>query len=78
MGPLEIDDARLENNSNFAPAAVLFDADGGPWKNLSSRDCQLMTRIPVSLASFREANVLRKRLAMFCLPHRKAAVPRTD
>ncbi|MEO2046056.1 MAG: family 78 glycoside hydrolase catalytic domain [Pirellulales bacterium] len=58
MGPLEIYDARLEDSDAFAPAAVLFDAGAGPWKNLNPRDVALMTKIPFAFGSFREANVV--------------------
>ncbi len=75
MGPLEIYDARLEGQDSFAPAAVLFDAHDGPWKNLTPRDCRLMTRIPVALTSFREANIVNHEWRCYAFPTARLLYP---
>jgi len=75
MGPFEIYDARLEDGDAFGPVAVLFDAEGGPWKNLNPRDCALMTRIPFPLASFREANVVSRDWRCYAFPTARLLYP---
>jgi hypothetical protein len=75
MGPFEIYDARREDSNSFAPVAVLFDAESGPWKNLNPRDCALMTRIPFALASFREANVVNRDWQCYAFPTARLLYP---
>jgi len=75
MGPLEIYDARFEDRLTFSPAAVLFDADSAPWKNLNPRDCALMTRIPIAFDSFREASVVRRDWCCFAFPTARLLYP---
>lgn len=58
MGPYEIYDARKEGKLNFKSAMELFEANGGPWKDLNSRDCRLLSREPFSLKRFVGANVV--------------------
>lgn len=62
MGPYEIYDARLEGAGAFSPAAVVSSVDKGVWKDLSPRDCPLLTRKPVSMRSFVAANVIKRPL----------------
>jgi len=58
MEPAEYYDARLDKRPRFAKAAVLCEADSGPWLDLNPRDCALLTRHPVALRRFVEANVV--------------------
>ena len=59
MEPAEYYDARLEGKDRFTRAAVLFDADGGPWKGLNRRDVALMTKKPFSFKSFAGAKIVK-------------------
>jgi len=68
MEPAEYYDARLENAARFGKAAVLFDADRGPWKDLNRRDVALMTKQPFSFKSFAGANIVRSDGLNFCIP----------
>ena len=75
MGPYEIYDARLEDSEAFAPATVLFDAEGGPWKNLIPRDTALLTRIPVHFVSFRESTVVSSDWRCYAFPTARLLYP---
>src|SRR5690606_35702520 len=55
MAPMEIYDARLEGDLEFAKAAVLFDADRGPWEYLAPRETRLLTKQPFALKAFLDA-----------------------
>ncbi len=71
MEPQELYDARLEN-LNFSPAAELFPAEAGPWKNLNPRDVALLTKKPFSFQSFVNANVVEHRSDLnFCIPSQR-------
>ncbi len=59
MAPMEIYDARLEDNLEFAKAAVLFDADRGPWENLAPRETRLLTKQPFALKAFLDARIVK-------------------
>lgn len=62
-------DATLEDTGRFRPAAELFDADAGPWRNLHPRDVALMTLRPFEFKSFLGANIVRRPNDLyFCLP----------
>ncbi len=75
MGPYEIYDARLEDSDAFAPAAVLFDAEAGPWKNLNPRDTALLTHIPFPFVSFRQANVVSSEWRCYAFPTARLLYP---
>jgi alpha-L-rhamnosidase len=60
-------DARKETLLRFGKAAVLFDADGGPWKKLNPRDVALLTRQPVAFKSLKEANIVTAKGKNFCI-----------
>ncbi|MFA6240359.1 MAG: alpha-L-rhamnosidase C-terminal domain-containing protein [Candidatus Hydrogenedentales bacterium] len=75
MGPLEIYDARREDQLAFTPAAVLFEAANGPWKGLNERDCPLLTKKPFSFHAFREANVLNRDWKCFVFPTARLLYP---
>ncbi len=75
MGPFEIYDARLEGDASFAPAAVLYDAEGGPWKNLIPRDVALLSRIPFPFVAFREANVVSRDWRCYAFPTARLLYP---
>lgn len=76
MEPLEVYDARLEDDLAFAPAEVLCAADDGPWRDLHPRDVALLTRTPVALRSFLKANLLERPAGLhYCLPAARLAHP---
>jgi hypothetical protein len=60
MGPYEIYDARLEGKAPFSHAAVRYAALDGFWKDLTPRDCPLLTKTPFSLKRFVGANIVCK------------------
>ncbi len=69
MEPQEDYDARLEEALDFTPARVLFDADDGPWHDLTPRDVELLTREPTAFVAFHDANLVRPIDGLnFCLP----------
>ena len=69
MEPQEDYDARLEGVLDFAPARVLFDADEGPWQDLTPRDVKLLTQEPAAFAAFHDANLVRSPHDLnVCLP----------
>ena len=59
MEPQEDYDARREDARDFAPARVLFDANDGPWQDLTPRDVKLLTKEPTTFTAFREANLVQ-------------------
>jgi hypothetical protein len=76
MEPQELYDARLEDPLSFAPAAVLYPAGGGPWKDLHARDVALLNRKPIHFHTFRGATLIqRKKDLNFCLPAVRLAHP---
>jgi alpha-L-rhamnosidase len=58
MSAAEYYDARKEASLRFTKAAVLFDADKGPWKKLNPRDVALLTRQPMAFKSLKDAKVV--------------------
>lgn len=75
MEPAELYDARLEEPLQFAPAKVLFDADGGPWRDLNPRDVALLTRQPVAFKTFLGAKLVKCDGLNFCLPAARLVHP---
>jgi len=75
MEPVEYYDARREADLAFRPAAVLFPALGGPWKDLRPRDVALLTKQPVALRSYRGANLVRAAGIDFCMPAARLVNP---
>lgn len=67
MEPAELYNAQLPP-SRFSRAAVLFETQGGPWKDLRPRDVALMSRQPRPFRSFVGAKVVRADGWDFCLP----------
>jgi hypothetical protein len=61
MEPQEVYDARLEDDLDFQPAAVLYPYDGGPWKDLQPRASALLSREPTAPRAFVAANLLEPR-----------------
>ena len=68
MPPSEWYDARKESVLHFDEAAVLFECDQGPWKNLNPRDVALLTQIPLKPKSFLSASIVKKKEPGFCIP----------
>ncbi|MBW7866577.1 MAG: family 78 glycoside hydrolase catalytic domain [Candidatus Hydrogenedens sp.] len=68
MGPYEIYDARLVDTGDFAPAVVRHAALGGPWKELSPRDCPPLTRIPFAPKALEAGVVARPEGRTFVFP----------
>ena len=75
MEPAELYDARLAGNETFTRAAVLFDAQSGPWKDLHPRDSALLTRQPRPFRSFRGASIVRADAWNFCFPAVRLSEP---
>jgi hypothetical protein len=75
MEPCEWYDARLEDKLEFRRAAVLFEVNGGPWKDLNPRDVALLSRQPVAFKSFAGAKVVRAEGLNFCLPAARLVNP---
>ncbi len=75
MEACELYDARLEDSLSFKHAAVLYDADKGPWKDLSARDTALLTKEPVSFKTFLGAKAVRADGWDFCLPAARLVHP---
>lgn len=59
MEPGELYDARLAEKLSFQPAAVLFGANDGPWKDLNPRDVALLTKEPFTFKSLSAAKVVQ-------------------
>jgi len=68
FGPYEIHDARHEDSHTFEPATVLFAAHSGPWRDLNSRDCTLLTHEPIVLKRFLGASIVRADWLAFGFP----------
>lgn len=75
MEPCELYDARLAEGLAFKPAAVLFEAAKGPWKDLNPRDVALLTKQPFAFKSFLGAKVVKADGWSFCLPAARLANP---
>ena len=76
MEPQEFYDARLEDQLDYAPAEVLFPADGGPWQDLHPRDSALLTRKPLPPRAFMGANLVRPNQDLvFCVSAARLANP---
>jgi hypothetical protein len=75
MEPAELYDARLEGNLEFRKAAVLYDANQGPWKGLNPRDVALMTRQPFPFKSFVGAKAVKAVGLNYCLPAARLVNP---
>ena len=60
MDLYEIYDARQEGTGDFQPAVVRYAAVDGPWRNLTPRDCPLLTRTPFPVKAFKHAKVVQR------------------
>lgn len=74
MGPFEWYDARLGERLRFSKSAVLHKAGEGPWRNLSARDCPLLTREPEGFVCV-SANIVGSQAASFTIPVQQLAYP---
>ena len=68
MEPFEHYDARLESSSGFSKAKVLYDAEGGPWKDLNARDTALLTRQPFAFSNYLGAKAVSSAWLSFTFP----------
>jgi hypothetical protein len=75
MSPAELYDARLADRLSFKRAAVLFDADQGPWKDLNPRDVALLTKQPFAFKSLQAAKLVRADGWNFCVPAARLVNP---
>ena len=75
MEPCELYNARLADQLSFKPAAVLFEADQGPWKDLNQRDSALLTKQPFAFKSFAGAKVVKADGWNFCVPAARLVNP---
>ena len=75
MEPCELYDARLADQLSFKPAAVLFAADQGPWKELNPRDSALLTKQPFAFKLFAGAKVVKADGWNFCVPAARLVNP---
>ena len=74
LRPAEWYDARL-GSKNFVRAAVICDAEAGPWKDLRARDVALMAKQPRPFRSFLGAKVVQADGWNFCLPSVRLSSP---
>ena len=75
MEPCELFDARLADKLSFQPAAELFAADQGPWKDLNPRDSALLTKQPFAFKSFAGAKVVKADGWNYCVPATRLVNP---
>lgn len=75
MSPAELYDARRADELAFQPAAVLYDADAGPWKDLNPRDVALLSKQPRPFRSFVDAKVVKAEGWNFCVPAARLVNP---
>ncbi len=75
MEPCELYDARLAASLPFKGAAVLFNANKGPWKDLNPRDVALLTKQPFPFKSFAGAKLVKADGWNFCVPAARLVNP---
>lgn len=75
MEPVELYDARLAEALSFQPAAVLFNANDGPWKDLNPRDVALLTKEPFAFKSLSAAKVVKADGWNYCVPAARLVHP---
>lgn len=75
MEPAEYYDARVGEEVGFGPAAELFAAEDGPWKDLRARDVGLMTMEPRAARAYLGAKVVRAEGWNYCLPSVRLSNP---
>ena len=75
QGPYEYYDARLESKESFSKAAELFDADGGPWKDLTARSVKLLTKEPVNFKRFMGASIVNCQGENYSFPAARLLFP---
>ncbi len=75
MEPSEHYDARMENTIRYTKAVELFPVHEGPWSGLNPRDCALLTRQPVHIERFLQANVVNKNWCSFTFPVQRILHP---
>jgi hypothetical protein len=75
MEPMEVCDARLEDNLHYRRAAVLFPTGGGPWKDLRPRETALLTKQPVAFRRFLGARVVKADGWNYLLPAARLVNP---
>ncbi|MEI2725501.1 MAG: alpha-L-rhamnosidase N-terminal domain-containing protein [Verrucomicrobiota bacterium] len=75
MEPCELFDARLADKLAFQPAAVLYAADQGPWRNLTPRDSALLTKQPFAFKTLLAARVVKADGWNFCVPAARLVNP---
>jgi hypothetical protein len=75
MEPAELYDARLESELAFAPAAILFEAEKGPWRGLHPRDSALLTKQPFAFKSFQGAKLVKAEGWNYCVPSARLVNP---
>ncbi len=75
MEPCELYDARLAEKLAFTKAAVLFDANKGPWKDLNPRDSALLTKQPFAFKSFAGAKLVQADGVNYCVPAARLVNP---
>ncbi|MBN1126516.1 MAG: alpha-L-rhamnosidase N-terminal domain-containing protein [Sedimentisphaerales bacterium] len=75
MEPAEWFDARLTGQEDFTKAAILYEADRGPWSDLNPRDVALLTKEPFAFRSFIRAKLVKCDGWNFCLPSARLVNP---
>jgi alpha-L-rhamnosidase len=75
MEPQELYDARMEDGLQFSPAAVLYPAQDGPWRDLHARDVALLARRPLHPQRIVGASLVKHPDDLnFCLPAVRLAI----
>jgi len=75
MEPVESVDARLMSDFDWQPAVELFPAEAGPWKDLTSRRSDPLTKHPCSAQSLRSALRIKRTPPPFCVPATRICHP---
>lgn len=75
MEPCELYDARLGDKCSYKPAAVLCDADKGPWQDLNPRDVALLTKQPFAFKSLQAVKLVQADGWNFCVPAARLVNP---
>ena len=69
QGPVELYDARLQDELSFEPAEERYLCESGPWADLQPRDVALLTRQPRDFRALEAINVVRSgHLQVVCVP----------
>jgi alpha-L-rhamnosidase len=75
MEPVESVDARREVEQNWQPAVALFQANDGPWQDLSARRSEALTKITCRPLQLQGVNLVQRAEQHVCVPVTRIAHP---